>query len=77
MHGLTEKQIQILQFIQTFSKEHSFAPSMREIGAHFKIAAPSVLEHLRAIERKGFIRRVPLRPRCLEILKFLEKDRAA
>ncbi len=77
MVGLTDKQVQILKFIEQFAREQGFAPSIREIGAFFKIAAPSVLDHLRALERKGFIRRVPLRPRCLEILKHSETDRAA
>ena len=69
MFGLTEKQTRILSFIGTFSKAQGFPPTIREIGLHFEISAPSVLDHLRALEKKGFIRRVPLKPRCLEIVK--------
>ncbi len=76
MVGLTEKQVLILDFVARFSKEQGYPPTIREIGAFFQIAAPSVLEHLRALEKKGFIRRVPFKPRCLEILKTGE-DKAA
>lgn len=74
--NLTEKQSAIFVFIQTFTQLHGFPPSIREIGEHFHIAPPSVLSHLKAIERKGFIRRFPHKPRCLEILKP-EKGKAA
>lgn len=71
---LTDRQLRILRFIQKYSLDHGFPPSIREIGEHFQIAPPSVLSHLKAIEKKGFIRRVPLKPRCLEVLKpFQEK----
>lgn len=76
MVALTQKQVEILDFIGSFAKEKGYPPSLREIGAHFRIAPPSVLEHLRALEKKGFIRRLPFKPRCLEILKQ-SHDKAA
>ena len=69
---LTEKQSAIFLFIQSYARTHSFPPSIREIGNYFQIAPPSVLAHLKALERKGFIRRFPLKPRCLEILKPIQ-----
>ena len=69
MVSLTQKQSEILEFVTSFAKEKGFPPSIREIGIFFKIAPPSVLDHLRALEKKGFIRRVPFQSRCLEILK--------
>ena len=76
MQNLTPKQVEILDFIILFTRDKGFPPSLREIGTHFKIAPPSVLEHLRALERKGFIRRLPFKPRCLEVLKQ-SQDKAA
>ncbi len=73
LNKLTAKQNQILVFISRFFKEHSFPPSIREIGANFKIAASSTLDHLKALEKKGFIKRIPAKPRCLEILKKAEE----
>lgn len=72
--NLTEKQQLILSYIKEFTGIHGFPPSIREIGEAFRIAPPSVLSHLKAIEKKGFIRREPFKPRCLEIIN---KDRAA
>jgi repressor LexA len=66
---LTQKQLDVFLFIQHFTQQHGFPPSIREIGNHFQIAPPSVLAHLKALEKKGFIRRFPFKPRCLEILK--------
>ena len=68
-NGLTSRQQSVLKFIASFSRENGFPPSIREIGISFKIAPSSALDHLKALERKGFIKRHPLKPRCLEILK--------
>ena len=69
MNGLTQRQREILSFVVEFSNAQGFPPSVREIGGHFKIASSSTLEHLRALERKGYIRRVPSKSRCLEVIK--------
>jgi len=58
-----------LMFISSFLSANGFPPSLREIGSNFKIAPSSVLDHLKALERKKFIKRHPLKPRCLEVLK--------
>lgn len=65
---LTTRQDQIFNFIRDFFREHGFPPSIREIGSGFKIAPSSVLDHLKALEKKGFIRRLPFKGRCIEIL---------
>ncbi len=69
VQALTERQYQVFLFLKLFLRTHGFPPSLRDIGEHFRIAASSVLDHLRALERKRFIRREPLKPRCLEILR--------
>lgn len=66
---LTLRQEAIHTFICNYFNTNGFSPSIREIGANFKIASSSALDHLRALERKGFIRRIPQKPRCMEILK--------
>lgn len=55
---LTQKQSLILAFIHTESAAKGRPPTLREIGAHFSMAAPSVADHLDAIEAKGHIARV-------------------
>jgi len=68
-NGLTLRQQEILSFIALFADSNGFPPSIREIGGNFKIAPSSALDHLKALEKKGFIKRLPFKPRCLEILK--------
>lgn len=68
-NGLTARQIEVFLYIDQFARQNGFSPSIREIGSNFKIAASSVLDHLKALEKKGFIRRLPFKPRCLEILR--------
>jgi len=68
-NGLTFRQQEVLSFVRSFFSGNGFPPSIREIGANFKIAHSSVLDHLKALEKKGYVRRVPFKPRCLEVLK--------
>ncbi|OIO39252.1 MAG: hypothetical protein AUJ72_01100 [Candidatus Omnitrophica bacterium CG1_02_46_14] len=65
----TLRQRKIFEFVAIFSRDHGFPPSIREIGGNFHIAPSSVSDHLKALERKGFIHRIPFKPRCLGILK--------
>ena len=71
---LTLRQQEILSFIGLFSSTNGFPPSLREIGGNFKIAPSSVFDHLRALEKKGFIKRISNKSRCVEILKKINGD---
>ena len=67
---LTERQQHILSFVQQFSSDHSYPPSMREIGEHFGIRSTNgVSDHLRALERKGFLQRDGQLSRSLTVVK--------
>ncbi|MBA4609414.1 transcriptional repressor LexA [Aeromicrobium sp. Marseille-Q0843] len=68
MTGLTKRQRRILVFLKDHIESHGYPPSMREVGAACDLASTSSVSHqLRMLERKGFIRRDPNRPRALEI----------
>lgn len=57
---LTRRQAEILDFIRARLARERSCPSVREIAAHFGIASPKgVSDHLSALERKGYLRRVP------------------
>jgi repressor LexA len=66
---LTSRQQAIYDYVIEFTHNRGFPPTIREIGIKFSIAAPSVLSHLRALEKKGVIRREPFKPRCIEVLR--------
>lgn len=71
---LTARQREIFDFIQAFIKERGYPPSIREIGAHFHIYPRAAFDHLKALERKGYLKRRSSMSRGLEILVF-EEDR--
>lgn len=68
-HGLTARQLKILQAIKEALITNGYPPSMREIGAAAGLASPASVQYqLQALEKKGFIRRDPSRGRALEVL---------
>jgi len=71
---LTARQREIFGFIQAFIREKGYPPSVREIGGHFSIYPRAVFDHLKALERKGYLKRQHSMSRGLEILVF-EEDR--
>lgn len=67
--GMTPRQKKILETIQRSVAAHGYPPSMREIGDTVGLASLSSVTHqLAQLERMGYIRRDPKRPRAMEIL---------
>ncbi|MGA2959132.1 MAG: transcriptional repressor LexA [Thermodesulfobacteriota bacterium] len=54
---LTPRQRQILNFIQSFTAEQGYPPTVREIAGHFRIDYRAAIDHLRALEKKGSLTR--------------------
>ncbi len=53
MKGLTQRQRQILDFIQTYIQKHNFSPSYREIMKHFGFSSTAtVAKHIDVLKRK-------------------------
>ncbi len=71
---LTSRQKEIFEFIRGFIKERGFPPSVREIGEHFQIYPRAVFDHLKALEKKGYLRRQASMSRGLELLIFQESE---
>ena len=68
MKGLTYRQEEILGYLQLYQREHGTWPSFREIEEHFGFRSTNaVMGHLRALERKGYISRVPGQARTFRI----------
>jgi repressor LexA len=69
---LTARQKEIYDFLLRVIREKGYAPSIPEIGAKFKIASTNgVADHLKALEKKGYIRRVG--KRAIEMANALGK----
>ncbi len=54
---LTQRQREVLDFIQTFSETHGVPPTVREIGGRFHVTPRAAFDHLKALERKGYLKR--------------------
>jgi repressor LexA len=66
--GLTERQRQVLEFIDEEVRRRGYPPSVREIGEAVGLSSPSTVHaHLAALQDKGYLRRDPTKPRALEI----------
>ena len=66
---LTERQSAILSFIIEFAEEHGYPPTIPEIQHEFDIKSPNgVNNHIKALTRKGYIKRDSSRARALEII---------
>jgi len=63
---LTDRQREILEFITQSIRERGYPPTLREIGVHFGIKSTNgVNDHLRALEKKGYLEREDLKSRAL------------
>jgi repressor LexA len=63
---LTEKQQLVFDFIRSSITERGYPPTLREIGEHFRIRSTNgVNDHLKALERKGYLHREELKSRAL------------
>jgi repressor LexA len=66
MQGLTDRQQQVLRYIRESIQERGYPPTLREIGAHMGIRSTNgVNDHLRALERKGYLTREDMKSRAL------------
>ena len=65
---LTARQRQILDFIASEMSEKGYPPSVREIGAAVGLTSPSTVHsHLARLQKRGFLRRDPTKPRAIAV----------
>jgi repressor LexA len=68
--GLTPRQRLVLETVRASVESRGYPPSMREIGDAVGLTSPSSVKHqLTALERKGYLRRDPNRPRAIEVVQ--------
>lgn len=65
---LTGRQREVLEFVRLFLERTGYPPTVREIGAHFGFVPRSIFDHLKALERKGYLKRDAAKSRSLQIL---------
>lgn len=67
---LTDRQRQVLEFVDETMRRRGYPPSVREIGEAVGLSSPSTVHaHLAALQGKGYLRRDPSKPRAIEIAR--------
>jgi len=69
----TKTQGQYLAFIVTYTKLNRRAPAEADFQRYFDVTPPSVHNMILTLERRGFIKRTPGRPRSIELLVPVHK----
>lgn len=78
VEGLTDRQRQTLRYIAETVAERGYPPSVRETCEAMGLASSSTVHsHLRALQKKGYIKVDPTKPRAIEVLFDPETGLAA
>ena len=68
--NLSDRQLAILRYIKSEIKTKGYPPSVREIGEAVGLSSSSTVHgHLTQLEKKGYIRRDPTKPRAIEVIR--------
>lgn len=73
--SLTKRQKQVFEFLRDYLDEYGYSPTLEEIAQHFRIASlNAVYKHLRALEARGFIKRLSNQARSIQVLEVEPKS---
>ena len=76
--GLTTRQRKVLEVIRSAVERRGYPPSVREIGEAVGLTSSSSVHHqLATLQKKGFLRRDPNRPRAVEVFAPHVEDEGA
>ena len=66
--NISRRQREILEYIESQIRERGYPPSVREIGDAVGLTSPSTVHtHLNTLQRLGYLRRDPAKPRAIEV----------
>lgn len=75
MKGLTQRQREVFDFIREFIHKNRYPPTIREIAVNFKFSVKGSYDHVKALERKGYLRCHGNRSRAIEVIRDAEADK--
>lgn len=68
MKTLTDRQKEVLDFIERYIRERPYPPTIREIAENFSMSVKGAYDHVKALEKKGCIRAGENRSRTIELV---------
>jgi len=75
MKGLTTRQREVFDFIRSFIRIKRYPPTIREIAVNFGFSVKGSYDHVKALQKKGFIRCAGNRSRAIEVVADSEAER--
>ena len=69
MKKLTERQLQILNFVSDFTEKNSCPPTIRETANNFGVSVRAIQDHFNALEKKGYLTRTENQSRSIRLVK--------
>jgi len=67
--SLTPKQKAILDYITTYTMGRGYAPSLEEIGNKYSVSIPTIHQHVKALEKKGYLKKEENQPRGVSLFE--------
>ena len=74
MKGLTAKQKEVLEFIKEFINANKYPPTIREVANKFKISVKGSYDHIKALEKKKYLKCHVNRSRAIEVVFDEEEE---
>lgn len=68
MKLLTERQKEFLDYIESFIRDRPYPPTIREIADNFSVTVKGAYDHVKALERKGYLKVGENRSRSIELI---------
>lgn len=75
MKGLTARQREVFDFIRSFIRTKRYPPTIREIALNFGFSVKGSFDHVKALQKKGFIRCAGNRSRAIEVVADADAER--
>jgi repressor LexA len=73
--GLTKRQVEVYEYLKREMRETGVMPSSRDIQDFFGFASQTAaMNHLRALEKKGVIQRIPGKARAVALVEELDRE---
>lgn len=72
---LTERQKEVLEFLTEYAESHGYPPTIRETAKAFSVSIKGAYDHVKALEKKGFIKLGENRSRAMEIVNRDRSDK--
>jgi len=70
LNTLTKRQKQIFDYVAKYIKKNNYAPSLEEIGRHFRLSSVSTVhQHIETLRTKGYLKKIENQPRSIELNK--------